>query len=76
MVLCTVRKSEFVRLKRIIGQCDPNAFVMVNETTEVLGLGFKGFAEAISSGPGLRRKISLRTPSGEDRNGLSAGRED
>ena len=48
MVLCTVRKSEFVRLKRIIGQCDPNAFVMVNETTEVLGLGFKGFAEAIN----------------------------
>ena len=47
VVLCTVRKSEFVRLKRIIGQCDPNAFVMVNETTEVLGLGFKGFAEAI-----------------------------
>ena len=47
VVLCTVRKSEFVRLKRIIGQCDPNAFVMVNEATEVLGLGFKGFAEAI-----------------------------
>ena len=47
VVLCTVRKSEFIRLKRIIGQCDPNAFVMVNETTEVLGLGFKGFAEAI-----------------------------
>lgn len=47
VVLCTVRKSEFVRLKCIIGQCDPNAFVMVNETTEVLGLGFKGFAEAI-----------------------------
>ena len=25
VVLCTVRKSEFVRLKRIIGQCDPSA---------------------------------------------------
>lgn len=45
VVVCTVRKSEFVRLKRIIGQCDPDAFVMVNETTEVLGLGFKGFTE-------------------------------
>lgn len=47
VVLCTVRKSEFVRLKRIIGQCDPSAFVMVNETSEVLGLGFKGFAEVL-----------------------------
>ena len=47
VVLCTVRKSEFIRLKRIIGQCDPSAFVMVNETTEVLGLGFKDFVEAV-----------------------------
>lgn len=47
VVLCTVRKSEFVRLKRIIGQCDPSAFVMANETSEVLGLGFKGFTEMV-----------------------------
>ena len=47
VVLCTVRKSEFIRLKRIIGQCDPSAFVMVNETTEVLGLGFKDFVETV-----------------------------
>lgn len=47
VMLCTVRKSEFVRLKRIIGQCDPSAFVMVNETTEVLGLGFKDFVETV-----------------------------
>ena len=47
VVLCTVRKSEFVRLKRIIGQCDPSAFVMANETSEVLGLGFKGFTEGV-----------------------------
>lgn len=47
VVLCTVRKSEFVRLKRIIGQCDPSAFVMANETSEVLGLGFKGFTEVV-----------------------------
>ena len=62
VVLCTVRKSEFVRLKRIIGQCDPNAFVMVNETTEVLGLGFKGFAEAIyTHSPFTLRTRSLFT---------------
>ena len=45
VVLCTVRKSEFVKLKNIISECDPNAFVVVNETSEVLGLGFKGFAD-------------------------------
>ena len=45
VVLCTVRKSEFVRLKNIISDCDPNAFVVVNETSEVLGLGFKGFSD-------------------------------
>lgn len=47
VVLCTVRKSEFIRLKQIIGQCDPGAFVMVNETSEVLGLGFKDFSENV-----------------------------
>lgn len=45
VVLCTVRKSEFVRLKNIISECDPDAFVVVNETSEVLGLGFKGFSD-------------------------------
>lgn len=47
IVLCTVRKSEFSRLKRIISETDANAFVMVTETTEVFGLGFKGFADTI-----------------------------
>lgn len=47
IVLCTVRKSEFSRLKRIIGETDENAFVMVTETTEVFGLGFKGFADNV-----------------------------
>lgn len=45
VVLCTVRKSEIAKLKTIISDCDENAFVMVNETSEVLGLGFKGFSE-------------------------------
>ena len=47
VVICTVRKSEFVRLKEIIADCDENAFVVVNETSEVLGLGFKGFTESV-----------------------------
>lgn len=47
VVLCTVRKTEFSRLKRIIHEADETAFVMVTETTEVFGLGFK----SISSDP-------------------------
>lgn len=47
IVLCTVRKSEFNRLKRIIGETDEDAFVMVTETTEVFGLGFKDFSNAV-----------------------------
>lgn len=47
IVLCTVRKSEFSRLKRIIQEVDENAFVMVTETTEVFGLGFKNFSSDV-----------------------------
>lgn len=41
VVLVVVRNSEFAQLKSIINACDPGAFVMVNETSQVLGLGFK-----------------------------------
>lgn len=41
ILLCTVRKSQFSRLKQIIRDTDPTAFVMVTETTEVFGEGFK-----------------------------------
>ena len=44
VVLCTVRKAEFGRLKRIIHETDETAFVMVTETTEVFGLGFKNIS--------------------------------
>lgn len=45
VLLCTVRKSQFSRLKRIVYEADPNAFVMVTDTSEVFGLGFKNFTE-------------------------------
>lgn len=45
VLLCTVRKSQFSKLKRIVYEADPNAFVMVTDTSEVLGLGFKDFTE-------------------------------
>lgn len=41
LLLCTVRKSQFPRLKRIIYEVDPEAFMMATETSEVLGFGFK-----------------------------------
>lgn len=47
ILLCTVRKSEFSILKQIIQETDKNAFVMVTETTEVFGLGFKSFKGAM-----------------------------
>ena len=45
VLLCTVRKSQFSRLKKIVYDADPNAFVMVTDTSEVFGLGFKDFTE-------------------------------
>lgn len=45
VMLCTVRKSEFSRLKKMIHEIDKDAFVMVTETSQVFGLGFKDFAE-------------------------------
>ena len=41
ILLCTVRRSQFGRLKQIIRETDSSAFVMVTETTEVFGEGFK-----------------------------------
>lgn len=45
VLLCTVRKSQFSRLKKIVYEADPDAFVMVTDTSEVFGLGFKNFTE-------------------------------
>lgn len=41
ILLCAVRKPQFSQLKSIIYDVDPKAFVMVTETTEVFGEGFK-----------------------------------
>lgn len=45
VLVCTVRKSQFSKLKKIVYEADVNAFVMVTDTTEVFGLGFKDFIE-------------------------------
>jgi len=41
VLLCAVNRSQFVRLKEIVGLVDKDAFVMVTEIFEVLGEGFK-----------------------------------
>ncbi len=46
VVVCTARKSEFPQLKEFVYASDPDAFVMVTQTTEVYGLGFKDFVES------------------------------
>ena len=46
VLLCTVRKSQFQKLRRIVSDTDPTAFLMATETSEVLGDGFKQLKEA------------------------------
>jgi len=40
ILLCVVRRLEVLRLKRIVQEIDPRAFVIVNDVHEVLGEGF------------------------------------
>lgn len=42
-LLCVVRRFEISRLKNIIYEADKNAFVIVTDTKEVLGNGFKNY---------------------------------
>lgn len=41
VLLCAVRKQQFARVRAIIYEKDPAAFVIVSETSEVFGEGFK-----------------------------------
>ncbi|MCI7263219.1 MAG: YitT family protein [Otoolea sp.] len=45
MLICTVRRSQFGKLKRIVSEEDPKAFVMATDTSEVLGEGFGDLAK-------------------------------
>lgn len=44
LLLCAVRQSETVQLKRIVAEADPEAFVMLTHVQEVLGQGFKSYS--------------------------------
>ncbi len=41
IILVTVARTQLPRLKEIVFQIDPQAFITINETIEVLGRGFK-----------------------------------
>jgi uncharacterized membrane-anchored protein YitT (DUF2179 family) len=41
VLLCVEKGREIPRLKKIVKDTDPNAFVLVTDVTEVLGEGFK-----------------------------------
>ena len=40
-LLCAVRRSEMYQLRTLVQDCDPDAFLIVVSTEEVLGEGFK-----------------------------------
>ena len=46
MIYTTVSKREFVQFKKAIYAIDPNAFINVMDSSEVLGKGFKPITAA------------------------------
>ena len=45
VILTILTRSQFIKLKHFIKNNDPDAFITVNETSEVLGKGFKSLSE-------------------------------
>lgn len=41
VLMCVVQQTEFIKLKELVKQVDPSAFVIVTDAAEVLGKGFK-----------------------------------
>lgn len=45
ILLCAIRKNEFYKLKKMVHEVDPNAFLIVTDAGEVIGQGFKPISE-------------------------------
>ena len=45
VVLCAIRDHQYPGVKRLVKQIDPNAFMMVNDTHDILGSGFNDINE-------------------------------
>ena len=41
VICCAVNKSQYVKIKRTVGETDPNAFIVITHAGEVLGEGFR-----------------------------------
>ena len=41
ILMCVIDQTEFSKLKNVVKNIDPNAFVIVSDASEVLGEGFK-----------------------------------
>ncbi|NLL39936.1 MAG: YitT family protein [Clostridiales bacterium] len=41
VLMCAIKKRQIVELKKLIREADENAFVIISETREVVGLGFE-----------------------------------
>lgn len=47
ILLCVVRQNVFPILKDIIQECDPNAFVIVSQSSEIYGNGYKDYKDVL-----------------------------
>jgi len=41
VLLCAIKRQQIMDLKRVVKRFDPNSFVIISETREVLGFGFQ-----------------------------------
>ena len=46
MLYCVVTAAEVMRLKTIVHEADPDAFMVIGQVSEALGEGFKAFKES------------------------------
>jgi uncharacterized membrane-anchored protein YitT (DUF2179 family) len=47
ILLCVVRSNMFPTLKDIIQTCDENAFVIVSQSSEIYGNGYKDYRDVL-----------------------------
>jgi uncharacterized membrane-anchored protein YitT (DUF2179 family) len=47
IILCILTRREIIRLKNLVKQIDPDAFVIIQDTHEVLGKGFRPRSQTI-----------------------------
>lgn len=56
VILCVVKKNEIFPLKSLVRSIDENAFMILSEATETIGLGFKEGIGDVSIEPKKKRK--------------------